>query len=149
MTASQNVLFVGESPPDAEFGHPPGVAIARLVERSLRDRGYYSTPIANWRDCGWCFDFTIDGGRYEISLASTAENNLWMLQIACTNKPGIIAWLFGKRSIDRSDAIHKIACAVQDTLQSNGYTKLRWCLNGYPDDGEPTPVSMHPRGMAT
>ncbi|NOZ38848.1 MAG: hypothetical protein GXP24_01310 [Planctomycetes bacterium] len=149
MTRSRNVLFVGESPPDDEHGHPLGVGIARLIKRSLRDHGFNPNPIDNWRDCGWSFDFSINDAQFEISLASTAETNLWMLQITCTNEPGVIARLCGKRSVDHSDDIHEIASTVHETLQSNGYTDLRWCLDGYPDDGESTPEPVHPHGKAT
>jgi hypothetical protein len=148
MNSSQNVLFSGDSPSDTEFTHPPGASIARLVSSAVRDRGYDASPIDNWRDCGWFFNFSIDDGRYEISLAQTAEKNLWMLQIACVNDPGKIARLFGKRFVDRSDTIHEIAAAVQRVLISKGYTRLRWRLNGYPDDRESTTEPSHPRGMA-
>lgn len=148
MNASQNVLFSGDSPSDTEFNHPPGASIARLVRGGVRDRGYAPSPIDNWRDCGWFFTFSIDEGRYEILLAQTAENNLWMLQIACVNDPGKVARLFGKRFVDRSDTIHEIAAVIQLVLKSNGYTRLRWRLNGYPNDRESTAEPSHPREMA-
>ena len=149
MTASQNALFVGESQAGDEHEHPPGVGIARLIEHSLRNHGYNPNPINNWRDCGWSIDFSMNGGAFEISLASTAETNLWMLQIACTNRPGMLARLLGRRSVDHADDIHKIAFTVHQTLQSNGYTDLRWCLDGYPDDGGSNPEPLPPIGKAT
>jgi hypothetical protein len=149
MTASQNVLFVGESPPDTEYDHPPGVGIARLIERSLGDKGYNPEPIDNWRDCGWSIGFSTSEGEFEISLASTAETNLWGLQIACTNEPGMIARLFGKSAVDHSDDIYRVAATVHETLQSGSYTHQRWRLDGYPDDGESTPEPLHAHGKAT
>jgi hypothetical protein len=119
-----------------------------LVSNALRDRGYDSSPIDNWRDCGWFFIFSINDGRYEIAIAQTSENNLWMLQIACTNDPGAIARLFGKRFVDRADPLYEIAAAVQDILKSNGYTRLHWRLDGYPDERQSTTEPSHPRGMA-
>jgi hypothetical protein len=148
MNASQNVLFSGDPPLDAEFNYPPGATIAHLVNDALRDRGYEPSTIDNWRDCGWFFNLSINDGRYEISLAQTSSNNQWILQIACTNDPGTIARLFGKRFVDRSDTLHEIAAAIQGILESNGYTELRWRLDGFPDDSESTSEPSHARGMA-
>ncbi len=146
MPSSQNALFVGESPADPEYDHPPGAAIARMIECSFRDRGYSTNAVDNWRDCGWSFDCAINNCQFEICLAQTSEPKLWMLQNASTNEPGCIAWLFGKRSADFSDAIHKIACEVHETLQINGHTSLRWCIDGYPDYIKSTPVpTLAPR----
>lgn len=139
MTASQTVLFVGASPPDDEYEDPPGVGIARLIERSLRERGYSPDEIDNWRDCGWSVQLAIGDGRFEIALAATTEPDLWMLQIASTNEPGLVARLFGKRATDRSGDVYEVAVAVHEALRSHGYIDLRWRLDGYPDDGESTP----------
>jgi hypothetical protein len=49
-------------------------------------------------------------------LPPAAEAHLWMLQIACTGDPGMIARRFVKRAVDHSDAIHRIACVVQEIL---------------------------------
>ncbi len=142
--ASHNVLFSGNTPPDAEFDYPPGASIARLVNNTLLDRGYEPSAIDIWRGCGWFFDLSIDDGLYEISLAQTAEDNLWMMQIACTNDPGTIAQLLGKRFVDHSVTLYEIAASVRDVLESNGYTRMRWCLDGYPDSVEWTAEPLHP-----
>lgn len=140
MPSSQNALFVGDSPANPQFDHPPGATIARMIADSLRDRGYNTNIVDNWRDCGWSFSCAINDCQLEICLARTDEPKLWMLQIASTNEPGVIARLFGKRSADSSDAIYKIACEVHETLLMNGYTGLSWRPDGYPDDEMSTPV---------
>ena len=145
MTTTQNVSFVGKCPPVDGIDHPPGEGIARLLERSLRDQGFNLELVDNWRDCGWLIWFAIENSKFEIALASMAEANVWMLQIACASDPGVIARLFGKRAVDHCDEVHKIACAVHDILQANGYTELRWRLNGFPDKEQSTPTPLHPQ----
>jgi hypothetical protein len=53
MALSQNARFSGEAAPDAEFEHPPGAAIARLLRDALAKRGWEVSDIDNWRDAGW------------------------------------------------------------------------------------------------
>ncbi len=59
--------------------------------------------------------------------------------------PGLFGRLFGKRFIDRSGEVFEIASAVHDVLKSSGFAKLRWRLDGYPDDAESTPEPIHPK----
>lgn len=142
-TPSQNVLFVGESPGDEEYD-PPGAFIARQVAEGLRSNGFSPSPIDNWRDCGWSMDLEFGDAELQIALTATAEPKGWMLQIACMNDPGFIGRLLGKRFVDRSSEIFETALAVHDSLVSSGFTHIRWCLDGYPDDAESTPQPVRP-----
>ena len=53
MPISQNARFFGEAAPDAEFEHPRGASIVRIIKDSLVQRGWEVSEIDNWRDGGW------------------------------------------------------------------------------------------------
>jgi len=147
-TSSQNVLFVGESSGDDEH-EPPGASIACRIERDLRAQGYSPSPIDNWRDCGWSIDLTVGEAALQITLASTTQEKLWMVQVTCLNDPGLVARFFGKRFVDRSGEVFQLASAIHDVLQSSGCRDIRWCLDGYPDDGESMPEPVLPKQQAS
>ena len=144
-TPSQNVVFAAEAAQERSCC-PAGEAIARRIESGLRDRGYSVSPIDNWRGCGWSMDLGICEAKLQIALASTTEPKSLMLQVGCVNDPSLIARCLGKRFIDRSDEVFEIARAIQDILESAGFTKIRWRLDGYPDDERATPKPTRPKG---
>jgi hypothetical protein len=144
MTPSQNVLFVAESVGDDEH-EPPGLSIAKVLESGLRERNFSPSPPDNWRDCGWSMDLSVGEATLQIAIAATTEPRLWMLQVASTaTEPGIIGRLLGKRTVDRSADVYAVASAIHDVLQVSGYSNIRWCLDGYPDEGESTPEPPPP-----
>ena len=148
VNASQNVLFVGEAPTEADLNQPAGAGVASSICSSLHVRGFSPSPIEDWRDSGWSIRLSTNKAVFEIALAQTIEPNLWMLQIACANEPSLLARMFGKRSLDHSKDILRISCAVHETLVENGYTEIRWCLNGFPNENNSTSVPMPPHEKA-
>lgn len=135
---SQNVLFVGESNGDDPLG-PPGMGIARHIADELRRRGFNPDPTENWRDCGWSINLAIGDAALQVALTQMTESNLWMLQVACVNQPGVLARLFGAKRSDRSLELFDIASAIHRILMEAGCRKIRWRIDGYPDDGNSSP----------
>ena len=133
MVGSQNVLFQLAINED-KFAHPPGEPIAQQLGQALKNRGIAVSEIDNWRDSGWSIDFVHGDAPYQIAVATVGEDNLWMAQIAPTNRPGVIARLFGAKVVDRSRELFDLASAVHAALIAIGGTNLRWKIDGFPDD---------------
>jgi len=147
-TASQNVLFRGESPGDNEY-EPAGASIARRIEHGLQQKGFTPSAIENWRDCGWSIDILAGEAELQVAVACTAEPGLWLLQVACINDAGMLARLFGKSFIDRSAEVLAVASAVHEILRTGGFTGIRWRVDGYPDDAKSTPEPIGREYTAT
>jgi hypothetical protein len=136
---SQNALFVVESSGDYLFDHPPGAGIAQTLANGLRGQGFRPGSIDNWRDCGWSIDVSLGHADLQISLAPTVEPKLWMLQVSCFNQPGFLACFLGAKRLDCTMELFKLASAIHQASASAGYGEIRWCVDGYPDDGNNSP----------
>ena len=136
MVLSQNASFVGDPPPDPEYNHPPGAALARELQMALRHRGIEVTEIENWRDAGWVISSRQGQRVIDIVFAQDAPSE-WMLQIAPIEEPGFFDTLF-KRGPDYAVDLFHLAQAVAEILPELGYSRMRWRTNGKPRDGDPS-----------
>jgi hypothetical protein len=135
---SQNVVFEGESIGDDPH-HSPGEGIICLIAEFLNEKGYSPTAIDNWRDCGWSIELEIDTTELQISVARTSLPNSWIAQVACLDQPGPLRRLFGAKLRDCNSELFEIALAVHRALSEAGLTKIRWCIDGYPDGSNSSP----------
>ena len=71
-----------------------------------------------------------------------------MIQIASVNDPGWLARLFGRKFIDHSDSIFKIAISVHEILQEFGFTNIQWTHDDYPNANNSTEEPVHPDSNA-
>jgi hypothetical protein len=145
MPTSQNLRFVGDAAPDAEFGHPAGASIARLLKIGLAGRGWDSSEIENWRDSGWSISCKRDASMLEVSLAQLTDNRHWMLQIAPAAVPGVIGRLFGRSPSAQPTAVLDLALQVHAVLTELGqFCGFNWCWDDYPDEHNSTSEPSQP-----
>jgi hypothetical protein len=142
MATSQNVLFSGDCARDAEFDHPEGVAIARLVSRSLRSAGLSESEVENWRDVGWCISASLENVDFEVSVARATPTD-WMLQVAPLRAPGLWARIFGP-PVDHSAAVFRLSVIIASTLATGGFTGFHWRWDGYPLETDPSSPALPP-----
>jgi hypothetical protein len=140
MAISQNARFAGEAARDAEFEHPPGASIARLLKDALAGRGWDVSDIANWRDGGWCITCSRPASKLELVVAEMGEGSEWFLQIAPTYVPGLVGWLMSKPASASPEAILALAQDAFAALSANErFRDFLWCWDGYPEEGNATP----------
>lgn len=138
MPLSQNVVFDGTPPSDAEFDHPPGCFIARLLRESLSSAGWRSAQIENWNDRGWRILCSLDTSSLQIGFMRLG-NGQWMLQISPEDIPGLVGRLLGKRPSADPSQCQALAEAVHGELSSSDlFSGFAWCWDGYPGDQETT-----------
>lgn len=132
MPRSQNVIFRGPAPPDAEFDDPPGASIARLLADNLRPRGWTFGEIENWRDCIWLLSCARGEESLEIAVAMDSRPDTWVLQIAAARYPIFFLRWFGAVPSASVDAIFQLSCEVHAILASSGFADFRWIWDGPP-----------------
>jgi hypothetical protein len=144
---SQNARFVGEAAPDAEFEHPPGASIARLLQDALAKRGWQVSDIDIWRDSGWSITCSRPASKLELVIAQMAVGEEWLLQIAPSYVPGLFGWLFGKPASALPDDIQAVAKDAFTALSDCGrFGRFTWCWDGFPDETNSTPGPAPARG---
>jgi hypothetical protein len=145
MAFSQNARFSGEAVPDAEFEHPPGASIARLLRDAVAKRGWEVSEFDNWRDSGWSITCCRPASKLELVIAKMGEE--WFLQIAPSYVPGLLGWLFSKPASAPPDAIQALAVDAFAVLSETGrFGKFTWCWDGPPDEANSTPEPAPARG---
>ena len=149
MAISQNARFSGEAVPDAEFEHPPGASIARLLKDALAQRGWEVSDIDNWRDGGWSITCCRLASKLELVIAKMAVGEEWFLQIAPSYVPGLFGWLFSKPASAAPEAIQALARDAFAVLSESGrFASFMWCWDGFPDERNSTPEPVHARGSS-
>jgi len=149
MPCSQNVAFEGIAPSDAEFAHPPGLSIIRMLTTGLRNAGWSVSDFENWRDCGWSLECNRQEATLLVALAQT-EGQKWMLQISPLRVPGPLGRLFGgKRSAAPRD-VFELARAVHALLaHETTFSQMRWRWDGYPDEARSTLEPAEPESQTS
>ena len=137
MSFSQNVEFSGRAAPDAEFDHPPGATIARMLQAGIATAGWSTHEFDNWRDCGWFVHCRRGEGTVEVNFAEIGPES-WLLQIVPARSPGAIGRLFGGRVSATEDDVLDLAGVVHALLGDGGFHSLRWRWNGMPSEGATT-----------
>jgi hypothetical protein len=133
MAISENARFFAEPAPDAEYQHPPGASIARLLQLALADRGWKASEMDNWRDCGWILHCSSPNADLQVVLGKDVEGSEWFLQVSPAYVPGLIGRLLGKKASGSSADILALSKTVQAILSAQpGFTEFRWCWDGDP-----------------
>jgi hypothetical protein len=149
MPISQNARFSGEAAPDAEFEHPPGASIARLLRDSLANRGWEVSDFDNWRDGGWSITCCRPASKLELVIAKMAVGEEWFLQIAPSYVPGLFGWLFSKPASATPDAVQALAVDASAGLSETGrFGKFMWCWDGPPDEANSTSEPVPAQGSS-
>jgi len=140
MSFSQNVRFNGVVPVDASEPHPPGRALATLIEAAVRTAGWHVLMVDDWRDCGW--EIICDRGRVALDVVVAAmEPSEWMVQIAPTSLPKFVLKLRGWEPFAERSDVYELATHIDASL-ARQFGTLRWCWDDFPDDSaapHPTP----------
>src|SRR5262245_5226975 len=149
MAISQNARFSGDAPPDAEFEHPPGSSIAKLLQIALANRGWEVSDIDNWRDGGWSITCCRPASRLELVIGEMVAGMEWFLQIAPSYVPGLFGWLFSRPASAPPDAILALAQDAFAALSDSGrFERFMWCWDGPPDEANSTPEPVPARGSS-
>lgn len=136
MSTSQNCAFSARPEKDAEFEHPAGAMLARLVGRELKAAGWATSAIENWRDCGWSVDCEREEKKLEVVVAALPDDGRWMLQIAPRSVAGFVGRLFGRTSSATQTDVLALAKEVDRVLKKSGQTGYTlWCRDGFPKSG--------------
>lgn len=151
MPLSQNVGFVGPSPPDAEFEHPVGRPIILALSERLRAGGWSVSEPDNWRDSGWSIDCGKPAPNLQVCLAEVSDGQ-WLMQVAPLRVPGVLSKLFGRREPSATPAqVQELALAAHASLTGQGFSQIRWCWDGFPDGAnsgsEPAPPDAPATGQ--
>jgi hypothetical protein len=149
MPLSQNARFSGDVVPDAEFDHPPGASIARLLRDALAKQGWEVSEIDNWRDSGWSISCCRRASKLELVIAKMAVGEEWFLQIAPSYVPGLFGWLFSKPTSAQPDAVQALAKDTFVALSESGrFGKFMWSWDGPPDEVRSTPEPVPAQGSS-
>lgn len=141
MPISQNATFSGVSAEDVEWPHPPGAAIARLLQEGLEQNGWVPEEFDNWRDVGWSIRCQRASSDVEVAFCAM-EAKQWMLQVAPNSVPGLLGRALGNQPSATSDECLALAVVVHEILSRAGYSDLRWEWDGPPTNASssrPTP----------
>jgi hypothetical protein len=123
---------------------PPGNELLGRIVYGLLSERYQPGPLENWRDCGWSVTIGPVDRSVQVVLSSTDGPNEWIMQIAATHEPGLIARLFGAKRLDLSEDIHRISVAIHQVLAGMGCSQIRWQADGYPDAGRSSAKPVRP-----
>jgi hypothetical protein len=147
MPRSQNVVFEGNAIVDAEFAHPPGLTIVRVLATGLRDIGWSASDFENWRDCGWSLECVHGQTTLLVALAQIKRQQ-WMLQISPLQVPGLLGGLFGGKPSATYHDVFALARDIHNLLgQSKTFTQMRWQWDSYPDEESSTTEPAEPSGL--
>jgi hypothetical protein len=147
LAISQNARFYGEAAPDAEFEHPPGASIAKVLKDALAKSRWEVSDIDNWRDTGWSMTCCRPESKLELVIAKMTVGKEWFLQIAPSYVPGLVGWFLKKPASASPDAIQALAQDALSVLSETGrYRGFRWCWDGPPEEGNSAPVPVPAEG---
>lgn len=133
MTPTPHASFQGTLPTDAEFDQPPGASLARSFEARLRDKFGSVSAFDNWRDCGWLVALDVGGKPFEVYFAPFDDNDRWLLAVAASRQPGMVARLFGRKPVECTEELKSIAREVHAVLQATaGVSGVAWFFGGPP-----------------
>ena len=132
MPTSLNASFMGSSPKDAEYDHPEGRALARLVRQAVQQKGWVAGEPDNWRDVGWSVLCSRGSSRLECAI-SLVGGGKWILQVAPNAVPGFLGRALGRNPSASPAEVLELSKVVHGALQGgNAYSDFRWRWDGLP-----------------
>jgi hypothetical protein len=142
MTESLNAVFSGVAPVDAEWPHPEGASVVRLLSQVVERGGWSVGEFDNWRDVGWNLFPSRGPTKLELIVCATGPGE-WMLQVAPASSPGYLGRLLGARPSGSAIEVFELASLVHRTLADAGpYRGFRWQWDGPPTErSDPQPVA--------
>jgi hypothetical protein len=130
---SLNVTFAGAAPKDAEFEHPEGASVARLLRDAAQQMGWAVRDLDNWRDVGWSVLCSKGVARLEVVISSAGQDQ-WMLQVAPETVPGLVGRALGKQPTASHTEVLDLANVVHHALSEGElYRGFRWAWDGPPN----------------
>jgi hypothetical protein len=127
---SLNATFSGDSVGDNEY--PKGAQILRLLSTGLENKGWDSSHLENWRDCGWSLSCVKAENKVEIVLAEM--DAAWMMQIGPKLNPGLLGKFLKKRPSATSASCFEIGTIAHQEFQEKGFFDFKWKWDGRPND---------------
>lgn len=133
MVRSQNATFVADEP-DSIGERIRGATIAKDLSTSLPKRGWSPQKINDWRDAGYLIPVARDDTLLDVVLTPYhGDVRRWILQIAASKHPGLIARMFGATPSATTNDIYELACQIQHILKDCGCTDTHWCWDDFAD----------------
>ena len=141
---SQNLKWSAALCPEDSQDLRPGRWFATEIRRHLAGCGWSVAEPQGWRDVGWSLVGTRAATSVSIYLAHLGPGEEWLLQLAPTLLPGLIARLRGQQRSASSAHLLEIARQVHAALAPlPRVSAMRWRWDGIPDEKgslEPTPA---------
>ena len=139
MAVSLNCRFIAKPEVDPEWEHPLGVGLARLLEKNLVPRGWQTSELDNWRDCGWSIVCKKEGAELLAIVCPLPDDDVWIMQITPIRIAGFIGRLFGRSSSATSQEVLVLARDAHSILkESRQLERPRWRWDGAPDSPDST-----------
>jgi hypothetical protein len=145
VTDIPHASFSGSPPPDAEFNHPPGMSLARLLHSHLRKHFEAVSEPRTWRDIGWSVSLQVNGKEFEVYFAPFPSSiGQWLLAVSPVGQPGLLARVFGRKPITCSTELRAIATQVHSTLgEISVLSAIRWFFGGPPGSQPTVSIPVH------
>lgn len=131
MAKSLNATFRADEP-EAIGERIRGASLVQVIRKGLSERGWAPAEIDDWRDSG--FIFAVHRGSTSLDVILTqyhGDDRRWILLVAATRHPGIIARWFGASLSATPDDIYELAAEIHEILSENGPTNFQWCWDDF------------------
>jgi hypothetical protein len=133
MTRSQNATFCGTES-DTVGEHIRGGSIVQCLASGFESIGWTIGASDCWRDAGYVL--TIQRDTTNLQIIATpyhGTDDRWILQIAPSSVPGILARMLGRTSSGSPDELHDVATHSKRLLTVAGFYDFRWCWDDLAD----------------
>lgn len=129
-----HATFEAKLEPIPNGTHPPGEALAVKLEDGLREHFSAVAARENWRDCGWSIEVQCDDLRMQVYFAPYSSESDWLLAVAPSNQPGLLARMLGRKALPTASALQQVSAIVHAVLANVPQVqKVNWMLGGPPE----------------
>jgi hypothetical protein len=132
---SSNVLFSGAVEGE-DPNLPPGESIAQKIEAALRDRSWDIVEPADLGDYSlWCLVCRQGAAELRVQVAGTRDENVWLLQVAPSRRPGFVGRLRRQLPSATSSDVLSLSREIHEMLFVVGaFSDPKWCWDGLPQE---------------